>query len=155
MSFLDFLGDLFGAPSQTPSRRARGSVWASPATSVMRSMNPNALVAEENGYAVFIEERWDCDTDRRLYKLEYRSTFDGRHAIAYCLKNPWSNGASPNAGVEVTKGHVFSDGLLCLNSEHARSPERSSMDLKTVIQRSRYWTLAFSVLKETGTFPNP
>jgi len=155
MSFLDFLSDMFASPTPAPSRRGGGNVWASEATRVMRGLNSNALVAEEAGFAVFIEERWDSDSDRRLYKLEYRSTFDGRHAIAFCLKNPWSNGGGPNAGVEVTKGHVFSDGLLCLNSQHTRSPERSSMDLKTVVQRSRYWTVAFSVLKETGSFPNP
>lgn len=155
MSFFDFLSDLFSTPAPAGAPRGGGNVWSSQATNVMRRLNPRALVAEENGCAVFIEEHWDCDSDKRLYKLEYRSTFDGRHAIAFCLKNPWSRGGAPNAGVEVTKGHVFSDGLLCLNSQHARSPAQSSMDLKTVVQRARYWTVAFSVLKETGTFPNP
>lgn len=125
------------------------------AVRIMKSLNPNALSAQENDYAVFIEEHWDCDSDRRLYKLEYRSTLDGRHAIAYCLKNPWSRDGSVNAGVSVSQGHVFSNGLLCLSQDHASSPQKSSMDLKTTILRARYWTLAFSVLKETGSFPNP
>jgi hypothetical protein len=136
----------YGSPQGT-------DLWASEAVRVMRALNPNALVAEENGIAIFIEEHWDGPDDRRLFKLEYQSTVDAKHAIAICRANPWSYKSSPNAGIHVTRGHCFQSGLLCLNSNHATSARQSSMDLDTVVKRARYWCTAFSVLKETGKFP--
>lgn len=129
------------------------SVWNSVAAGVMRRLNPQALIAEEDGGAVFIEEHWDSDVDQRIYRLEYRSTFDAQHAIAYCLFNPWSRENGPSAGVSVHQGHVFANGLLCLSSNHTETVRRSSQDLLTTVKRARYWCTAFSVLQETGTFP--
>jgi hypothetical protein len=126
----------------------------SPAAGVMRRLNPNAVVGLENGCAVFVEDWWDCPTDKRLYRMEYRSTLDDRHAIALCLSNPW-NRSDRTAGTSVHHSHVFADGLLCLSSHHAREPASSPFDLENVVARARYWCTAFSVLKETGSFPNP
>jgi hypothetical protein len=119
---------------------------------MMHRANANALVGSEDGVVVMIE---DCtDPDGRIYRMEYQSTPDGRHAAAFCRFNPW--GRTPNAGVSSVDGHVWEDGSLCMGSRHyGGSVDGSPYDLATVIQRARYWCTAFSVLKETGEFPQP
>ena len=124
------------------------------ARQIMRSLNPSAFAAAEGESAVFVEEHWDSETDRRTYKLEYRSTFDGSGAVAFCLYNPWGRRGKANAGVANHVGHIFKDGRLCLGSSHPSGPDTSSMDLETTVRRARYWCTAFSVLKETGAFPD-
>ena len=139
---------------EVPLLNEASGVWNSVAAGVMRRLNRHALIAEENGTAIFIEEVWDSDEDQRIYRLEYRCTFDAQHALAYCLFNPWSRGNGPHAGVSVCQGHVFANGLLCLGRHHTDCVRRSSMDLLTTVKRARYWCTAFSVLQETGKFPN-
>lgn len=119
----------------------------------MCRFNPHALVGNEGSHAVMIEDV--SDPDGRMYRMEYQSTPDGRHAVAFCRHNPW--GQTPNAGVALGSGHVDSDGLICMGNRHAysRDPARSGHDLTNVIQRSRFWCTAFSVFKETGSFPQP
>lgn len=118
----------------------------------MRRANPQAMVGEEDNHAVMIED-WS-DPDGRMYRMEYQCTPDARHAIAFCRHNPWG---SVNGGEELGVGHVADDGLLCMGNGHSysRDSRQSAYDLKTAIQRGRYWCTAFSVLKETGGFPQP
>ena len=118
------------------------------AQSIMREANHNALIERENGIAIMIEDV--TDPDGRMYRLEYQSTDDGKHAIAWCRSNPWG---SLNAGEEYTKGHICDDGYVCVGEESVRSVSASSYSLSYVIDRARYWCTAFSALKETGTFP--
>ncbi len=120
------------------------------AEDIMLRENSNALIGQEGDALVMIEDV--ADPDGRLYRMEYQSTPDGRHAIAYCRYNPWG---TPNGGEPATVGHCFDNGLLCIGSGHAASPQQSHYDLNSIIQRARYWCTGFSVLKETGTFPQP
>lgn len=119
---------------------------------IMKEFNPNALIGmDTDGALVMIEDV--RDPDGRLYRMEYRSTADGAHAVAYCRTNPWG---AVNGGVGYHRGHVSSSGFLCLGNGHlSESVADSSYDLAFAIQRGRYWCTAFSVLKETGYFPNP
>jgi hypothetical protein len=122
----------------------------SQAIDIMRQFNPNAFIGEENGVLVMIEDV--TDPDYRLYRIEYQSTYDGRHAIAYCRHNPWG---TLNGGISYSTGHVGENGILCIGKDHTSAAKSSPYDLATAIQRGRYWCTAFSVLKETGTFPQP
>lgn len=120
---------------------------------IMGELNPNALVAREDDYWVFIEDSWDSDTDRRMYRLEYRCSEDAGRTVAICRHNPWSNGNDPRAGAR--GGHVMSSGVICIaRGAHTIDVSRSSVDLRTAVQRARYWCTAFSVLKESGEFPD-
>ena len=123
-----------------------------PAARMMSSLNPNALVGFEEGKVIMIEDH--SDPDGRMFRIEYRSTTDGQHALAYCLHNPWDGTGRPNAGEAYGVGHVAEDGFLCLGTDSTRSLQCSPYDLERVILRSRYWCTGFSVLKETGAYPN-
>ncbi len=127
---------------------------ASEAMRVMRELNPNAFMAVDGGHFVAIEDAWDCREDGRLFRLEYVATLDGRKAVAFCRSNPW-NRDNPQNGHAITRCHVFADGLICLGSDHARTPADSPRDLRDTVLRARFWATAFSVLEETGTFPSP
>lgn len=117
----------------------------------MRKHNANALVGVEADGIVMIEDV--TDGDGRMYRLEYRSTPDTHHAIAFCRWNPWG---TLNGGEQYTVGHVDSDGFLCLGKAHTgKGLCDSPYDLEYVIARARFWTTAFSILKETGEFPQP
>jgi len=122
----------------------------STAGQIMRYQNPNAVIGEENNAVCMIED-WS-DPDGRMYRMEYQSTPDGRHALAYCLSNPWDR-QRPNAGMGYAESHVASDGLLCMGTRHVKELKSSPYDIETVISRARYWCTGFSVLKETGEFP--
>jgi len=117
---------------------------------IARRYNANALVTMEDGHVVMLEHH--SDPDERMYTMEYQSTPDGRHAIAWCRFNPWGG---KNGGESYSEGHVDDEGCLCLGSKHFSTVEYSDYPLEVVIQRARYWCTAFSVLKETGTFPQP
>ena len=120
------------------------------AESIMRQANPHAMVGNDENTVVMIEDH--TDPDGRIYRLEYQSTRDGRHAIAWCRYNPWG---SPNAGEEYEVGHVANDGFICVGQESVRSVSESPYRLSYVIERARYWCTGFSVLQESGTFPHP
>jgi hypothetical protein len=122
----------------------------SAAHDIMRRFNSNALIGTEDGHAVMIEDV--SDPDGRMYRMEYQSSDDGAHATARCLHNPW--GGVNGGADDVHKSHVFSDGLLCMGRGRT-GLFGSPFDLSAVIQRARYWCTAFSVLKETGRFPQP
>lgn len=134
MSFWGLFSPRFqGAPSGTPAFR------------VMQRMNPNGLIAAEGRWICMIEDH--ADPDGRMYRLEYQSTPDGRHAIAWCRHNPWGS---------VNDHHTLSDGLICIGSgAHSSNPANSQFDLETVILRARFWCTAISVYHETGEFPEP
>lgn len=123
------------------------------AATAMRELNPYAIVAVERGQFIAIERAWDCVEDDREYLLEFRSTLDGSKAVAFCLENPWDP-QRVDAGVPVTVGHVFPDGLLCLGSDHARVPQQSPRNLRDTVLRARFWCFGFSMFKETGRFPD-
>lgn len=116
----------------------------------MKSSNPNALVGHEDGVDVMIEDV--ADPDGRIFRLEYQSTPDGRHAVAICRFNPWGR---VNGGETYSKGHVDEHGFLCLGTGATHSVGSSPHSLNDAIERGRYWCTAFSVLKETGEFPQP
>lgn len=119
---------------------------------IILSRNPNACVGlDDDGLVSGIEDI--TDPDQRLYRVEYRATPDGRHAIAFCRHNPWGR---PNGGESYESGHVAANGFLCLGTEHENQEvESSPYPLDWVIGRVRYWCTGFSVLKETGEFPQP
>ena len=79
---LDFLRSIFDlAPPvhQGPIENAR-------AFQIMRRLNQNALTAIEGGCICMIEDH--ADPDGRMFRLEYQSTPDGRHAVAWCRPTP-------------------------------------------------------------------
>jgi hypothetical protein len=115
---------------------------------IMQCLNQNALTGQENGVDVFIEDI--ADPDERMYRLEYQSTPDGRHAVAFCRFNPWG---ALNGDEDYQTGHVDPDGFICVGDQSVKSVAESPYDLRFVVQRARYWCTAFSVLKETGEFP--
>jgi hypothetical protein len=123
------------------------------ALSTMLELNPNAFVALENDELVAIEDCWDCAEDGRMFRLEYHSTLDGSRAVAFCRSNPW-NRQDVQAGQGVVQCHVFDDGLLCLGHDHARTARQSPRNLRDTVLRARFWCTGFSVLMETGEFPN-
>jgi len=113
--------------------------------------SPEAVIGiDEDGAVCMIEAV--LDSDDRPYIIEIRSTPDGAHAVAYCRSNPWSE--SVNAGTTFGDAHVDSDGLLCLGKGSTRVVQDSPFSLEFAIRRARYWCTAFSVFKETNTFPN-
>ncbi len=122
----------------------------STAQDIMKSHNRNALVDNDDGVDVMIEDV--ADPDGRLFRVEYQSTEDGRHAVAVCRYNPWG---SVNGGEEYEVGHVDADGFICIGKASVKSVESSPYTLVFAIARARYWCTAFSVLKETGEFPEP
>lgn len=124
----------------------------SPAEDIIDAFNPNALkVEQEDGTFVFIEDV--ADLDGRLFRIEYESTWGGEGATAFCRHNPWGG---VNGGQEFDVGHVANDGLLCLGDVHdIDHPEESPYSLDYVIRRARYWAIGFSILMETGRFPQP
>ncbi len=115
-----------------------------------RRFNRRALIGREGDLVVAIEDV--LDPDGRMYRIEYRSTADGRHAAAWCLFNPWGG---RNGGARYSSGHVADDGFLCLGNDSTRRVDASPYNLDFVVKRSRFWTTAFSFYKETGEFPNP
>jgi hypothetical protein len=133
-----------------PAVHVATSPVISPAQTIMKEHNRNALIGSETGMDVMIEDV--SDPDGRIYRLEYQSTPDGRHAIAFCRFNPWG---SLNGGEEYQVGHVDANGFVCVGKQSVKSVQASPYDIRYVIQRTRFWCAAFSVLKETGQFPNP
>ncbi|MDA7603584.1 hypothetical protein N8771_03775 [Euryarchaeota archaeon] len=122
---------------------------------IMHRLNPNALKGRDPSNAVYIEDVWDCEEDARIYRIEYVSTLDGKCAIAFCRSNPWDISAV-NCGYSFSTGHVHEDGFICIgNDNYSRNVSDSQIDLETTVERARFWCLAFSVLKETGNFPQP
>jgi len=125
---------------------------ASFAEQILMVLNPNALIGEENGRVCFIEDV--TDLQGREYRMEIQSTPDGQHALGWCRFNP--HGPTPNAGVPFVQGHCRDDGFLCLApNQHGDKVETSPYDAAWCVRRARYWAIAFSVLKETGEFPQP
>tara|TARA_B100001250_G_scaffold106858_1_gene90063 strand:- start:20 stop:415 length:396 start_codon:yes stop_codon:yes gene_type:complete len=122
---------------------------------IMHRLNPNALKGRDPSNAVYIEDVWDCEEDARIYRIEYVSTLDGKRAIAFCRSNPWDISVV-NCGYSFSTGHVHEDGFICIgNDNYSRNVSDSQIDLETTVERARFWCLAFSVLKETGNFPQP
>lgn len=120
------------------------------AEQIMRSFNRNGLICpDDDGAVAMIEDV--TDPDGRLFRMEYRSTPDGKRAIALCRHNPWG---TVNGGESYANGHVDDNGFLCLGSRHSgQDLDDSPYDLDHVIRRARFWCTGFSVLKETGEFP--
>ena len=135
------------------TRRRYKNDFMTTAELIMRRFNPNGLIGEdERGRVCLIEDCVDDPSDGRIYRIEIVATPDGRHALAYCRYNPWG---ALNGGEEYQTGHVDSSGFLCLGPDHrGKDVESSPYELSFVIKRARYWCTAFSVLKETGEFPN-
>ena len=120
------------------------------AQETMRQLNRNALFGQENGLDIMIEDY--TDPDGRIYRIEYQSTADGQHAVAFCRHNPWGN---INGDTVYEESHIDRDGFVCVGTKSIRSVGDSPYSLEYVVARARYWCTAFSVLKETGAFPNP
>ena len=119
------------------------------AETIMRSVNPYALIGEDDdGSIVMIEDH--SDPDWRLYRIEIKSTPDGERAVAYCRHNPW--GGNP---YDLLISHVGHDGALCLADDCHGDLASSGLNLRDAIDKARYWCTGFSVLMETGQFPNP
>ncbi len=122
----------------------------SPAELHYRKMNPAARITVEPGVITMTEEV--NDSDGRRYRLKVYSTPDGRHAVAFCLSNPWDP-RRPNAGRSYWNGHVDSDGFICLGNDSERSLPASPFTVKFAVLRARYWCIGFSAFMETGVFP--
>jgi hypothetical protein len=112
-------------------------------------MNPNALIAgDDDGSICMVEDH--TDPDWRMYRIEIQGTPDGQHAIAYCRYNPW--GSNP---YDYGTSHLREDGFLCLGPDVHGDLQSSPLDVATAIKRARYWCTGFSVLMQTGNFPDP
>lgn len=122
------------------------------AVSIIEKYNPKAIYTISPTLVNIIEDI--RDPDGRMYRVEYESTLNGSHANAWCRSNPW-NRADPSCGKSYHDGHVGNDGFLCLHTNATRTLPQSPIGLEVAIQRVRYWTIAFSVFMETGTFPQP
>lgn len=111
----------------------------SAAMQIMRRLNPNALVAMENGREVFIEDV--SDPDGNLFRLEYRVDPTGDNALAYCLYSP-----HPKPQYQVTQTHLMSDGSICTtaNAHTVGDP------LEHTVMRARFWCTAYSFLCQHG-----
>src|SRR5205823_1771369 len=103
------------------------------AEQIMRQLNPHGLIARLGlgQIAAMIEDV--SDPDGRMYRLEYQSTGDAQHAIAFCRYNPWGGTGSPSAGADYDASHVDEDGFLCLGTSSERVLTRSPYDLTYVI----------------------
>jgi hypothetical protein len=142
----------FGLFRRRPQSQARSTGQARSAERIMRELNPNVQIHRDQNHLIFIEDVRDSEEDNRWYRIEYRCTQDGQHAIAYCLSNPWDRD-SPCAGYAASSCHVFPDGLICLGAGEHRDVQSSSFTLSDAVSRARFWCLGFSVFKETGEFP--
>ena len=128
------------------------------AAAIMRRLNPNAVGMHQGRNIVFIEDVRDSEEDSRWYRIEYRSNPGGSRAIAICLSNPWckiKHRTDITVGTEASCGHVYENGKLCLGDVPHMTVEESCYSLEQAVLRARYWAVAFSVLMETGSFPNP
>lgn len=135
--FSSIFGDGQGNAGQ-PLEQAR-------AYQIMRRHNPNGMIGLEDRIVCMIEDH--TDPDGRLFRIEYQSTSDGRHANAWVRHNPWG---------PVTDMHTINGGMICIGAgSHDSNPTRSPYDLETVITKARFWCIAISVYHETGEFPNP
>lgn len=114
-------------------------------------MNSAARITVESGVITMTEEV--NDLDGRRYRLKVFSTPDGRHAVAFCLSNPWDP-KRPNAGRSYWEGHVDEDGFICLGDNSNRTLTASPFRTKFAVLRARYWCTGFSVFMETGRFPD-
>ncbi len=146
MALLSVLRYLFGSPGSAPAR-SEASAEAfenSEAMKIMRRLNPNGLIGlDADGAIVMLEDV--VDPDGRIYRIEYRCTPDGKHAVAWCRYNPWG---------AVSDLHTTQGGLICLGpGAHMCEPAYSRFDLETAVARARYWAVATSVYHETGVFP--
>ncbi len=115
----------------------------------MRAFNPHAPVGYDQGAYVMIEDVYDSPIDRRLYRLEYQATADGRRAISYLRSNPWDR-TRPNCGKEYAKCHVSEAGIICVGSQHTNSLADSPYDLDFVLKRARSFCTYFSAWMEGG-----
>lgn len=115
---------------------------------LMKQFNPRALIGKENDILVMIEDI--ADPDGRIFRMEYQSTADGQHAIAYCRFNPWG---AVNGGEEYETSHIDINGFVCVGKQSVKQVNMSPYNIEYVIQRGRFWCTAFSVFKETGQFP--
>lgn len=110
--------------------------------------NAHGLIAVDRDDAVCMIEDVR-DPDGRMYRLEYRSTYDGLHSNAFCRFSPWG------AFDDYPGGHADDTGFICISANIARDYRASGVPLNILIPRARYWCTAYSVFRETGEFPNP
>lgn len=108
---------------------------------------------DKDGSVCLIEDY--ADPDGRVYRMEYQATPDGKHATAYCRFNPWSTNTRPNAGTVYDVSHVGINGFICVGSNASEDYKKSPYNLEYVVKQARYWCTGFSVMKETGKFPQP
>lgn len=133
-----------GAGSPAPHKI---SLTLHPAYRILKRQNSNMLIASERkGLLIGIE---DHSVESKIYRIEYESTLDGRGANAKILSNPWDR-SRPNAGTNYATTHINSKGEICIGKNVTSNTLSSPYDLETVIQRSRFWCMAFSAFKETG-----
>jgi len=144
---------LFGIPGVSTTEQP---VYIASAKNIMRELNPHALIGLEDGLISIIEDCRDSEEDNRWYRLWYKSTTDGKHAHAYCVSNPWDR-ERPNAGKDYRKCHCADDGFLCIGSQSDRGEpvQQSAFSLRDAVLKARYWCTGFSLLMESGTFPQP
>jgi len=109
----------------------------------MKKLNPKACVREDPslpGLLIFIE---DWKVDDLYFRLEYRSTEDGKRANAYLLYNPCGEERLP-----ATVTHLESDGHLCLFEKSTKNTYASPYDLESVVKRARYWASCYKFFKD-------
>jgi len=127
-----------------PNSDEQIDVASTAAFRVMRHHNPQGLIGVDNGVICMIEDH--TDPDGRMFRLEYQSTPDGQHAIAWCRYSHWGNVDSER--------HISNGGVICVGpTAHTPTPAESDYDLDYVVPKARYWCTAISVFHETGHFP--
>jgi hypothetical protein len=92
------------------------------------------------------------------FRLEVQSLQDASRAICFVRFNGWSTDRTDfTAGTRYLDGHVApTSGFICLGDQHLNeSIEDSPYPLLYVLQRAKYWCIAFSYMKEHNvSFPN-
>lgn len=156
MKALQTLKEILSLPSRIPSADAiqNSSREQSAAEVIVHRHNPKMMlhVSKAKNRLHGLEDY--SDTDGRLYRLEYISTLNGKHALGYVRHNPWSP-SDPSAGLADYQVHVYPNGAICLGKgfhtrkEYANSP----FDMDYVIKRSRLWTNCFSYYQGAGRWP--
>lgn len=111
---------------------------------IIKRLNPKAVVGRDPSLPGLIIGIEDVIVDNRIFRLEYRSTEDGKHANAYILYNPFGH---ETLDPRIT--HLESDGQLCLDSNSTKNTYRSPYSLERTIKRARYWCYLYTYLKES------
>jgi len=111
---------------------------------IIKRLNPRAIIGRDPAFPGLIIGIEDVIVDNKIFRLEYRSSEDGKHANAYLLYNPFG---PETLDPRIT--HLESDRHLCLDSRSTKDTYNSPYDLERTIKRARYWCHLYVYFKES------